>query len=919
MDILYKDEVIISPIVGDNSFRYRQIMGDNTVTLYYSLPEHVEIPLGAYIVFEGQRYTLNNPANFKKNGTRNFEYTLILDSEQYELSKYRFRNTVPGDRRLSFPLTATPQECLQMLVDNMNERSSGWFVGTPIVESEPKLVSFNKNTCREALQLIADAFETEWQVVEINGQKTIYLKQVEYNKSNPLPLSYGKGNGFLPGLGRMNYDNCRPVEVLFPEGGSRNIDPTTYREYRGETVNNSLPTTLLLPANQTIWYDGTTFYPVATPGAYRYQTDEYGYSVRLLDVDDTTGEEDSVDLTNIYPMRVGRVTDVKWVYNRTEYDTYEEAQAAGGTPENIFCDIFDTTIPEDLNFADYRIPGETATIIFQTDMLAGREFDIEQTDSALTGYVHSERRFRLVTQELDGQWMPNGIFSPQIGTEYAVFHIALPDEYIREAEQNMLRQSVTYLYNNQVPRFTFQGTLDGIWAASRWNDISPYLILGGFIGFSDNQFQQETVPIRITGIRDFINNPHYPQIELSNSPVRSTVYSTIKKLETEEVVRDTEINNSIQFTKRRYQHSRELITLLENAVEGFSEGINPVTVESLLGLFGSRNLQFTYVVSNTDPTPVPWTQIFSLDNATQIFTSNAGWIRWMQPGGAISDGDGGSYLQFEIQAYSTQLTNPVEAYYVYLSIDRTVDDGIAFLSTTPQAFEPDDEHYNLLVGIISSAIQEGDSFERSFAPLYGFTEILPGQITTPLIRTADGNSFWDLEGNQFKTGSGDQALEWNVNNSGLLNINGSLYSIGPNTMVSITENSDANASIELISEPGTDREKVVGSWVAGEATSTLQLLGGEDATLTNITSGKIELSDPEMDWDALIEGRGLYIAGGKVILRATSATGTTALPTNFKVDGLPTQPTGLKKGDVWVDVDSGQDFWAPLMIMTTDD
>ena len=77
----------------------------------------------------------------------------------------------------------------------------------------------------DALNQIADAFNTEWEIIG----KTIYLKKVEYNKDiTALPLSYGKGSGFKPGLGRSNYENSNPIEVLFVQGGERNINPSVY-------------------------------------------------------------------------------------------------------------------------------------------------------------------------------------------------------------------------------------------------------------------------------------------------------------------------------------------------------------------------------------------------------------------------------------------------------------------------------------------------------------------------------------------------------------------------------------------------------------------------------------------------------------------------------------------------------------------
>src|SRR5690606_37876802 len=115
---------------------------------------------------------------------RNFEYTLILESAFSLLGLYKFKDTTSS--RLKFSLTEKPQMFLQRLVENLNSRDSGWSIGS-YVDSPEKTLSFNHNYCNEALKMIADAFETEFEIVG----KVISLRKVEYNKSTPLALSYG--------------------------------------------------------------------------------------------------------------------------------------------------------------------------------------------------------------------------------------------------------------------------------------------------------------------------------------------------------------------------------------------------------------------------------------------------------------------------------------------------------------------------------------------------------------------------------------------------------------------------------------------------------------------------------------------------------------------------------------------------------
>jgi predicted small secreted protein len=110
-----------------------------------------------------------------------------------------------------------------LLVDNLNERDSGWSVGS-YVDSVEKVISFNHTSCNDALRQMAEAFNTEYEIIG----KQISLRRVEYNKDNPLALSYGFGNGFKSGVKRENSGDSKAIEILYVQGGERNVNPTIY-------------------------------------------------------------------------------------------------------------------------------------------------------------------------------------------------------------------------------------------------------------------------------------------------------------------------------------------------------------------------------------------------------------------------------------------------------------------------------------------------------------------------------------------------------------------------------------------------------------------------------------------------------------------------------------------------------------------
>lgn len=709
-----KNIKVLDVTVDDNSYRYRVIKGDHNLTLHYSLAEHVEIPVGSYCIYQGERYTLERPEAFKMKHSRNFEYTVTLESNQAKAKIWKFRNPVDG--RLKFSLTAKPIEHLQMFVDNMNRRDTGWEVGECIDGTE-KLISYNHVYCWDALGMMATEFNTEFEFVG----KTVHLRKVEYNKNNPLPLSYGRGNGFKPGVGRSNYGDTPPIEILYVQGGTDNIDPSKYKSSE-----------LLLPAGQSIRYDGVYFEgdPNFNPANARtYVVDDLGYSIRRSDKELSSLAEDSLDCSDIYPKRIGKVTSV----------VVEDAA-------NNFYDIVDNTIPNTLNYEECLIEGETMTIIFQSGMLAGREFEVKYYHNAEKG--KAARRFEIVPAEIDGQTMPNATFAPQTTDTYVVFKCRMPDAYVREddtktgASWDMFRTAVRYLFDNEEQKFSFTGELDGIWSKKDWINISGKIKLGGYILFSDKHFQKDGVLVRITGIKDYINKPHSPEIELSNTTVRGYLSTSLKQLESEEVLVEKYHKSALQFTKRRFRDAQETMSMLAGAMlDNFTNAISPITVQTMQMLVGDQSLQFHFVQSKDSPIVVKHN--ITYDNEAKQLNVPAGTIQHMTLGiNAIEATRGNDEYHFwDIPAFtSARLDDGTKKYYLYAKVSKSASTqtGVFALSESALNFETDT--YNLLVGILNS---EYDGV-RSFAQLYGFTEILPGCITTESIISSDGTTYFDL-------------------------------------------------------------------------------------------------------------------------------------------------------------------------------
>ena len=684
----------------DESYRYRSIMGEHTLTLYFSLPTYTDIPTGAWCEFQGERYTLNQPAKVVKHNTHHFEYTLTMDSEGANLKNYKFRN--PNDKTLKFPFTASPRYHIQILVDCLNSSPSfgggqgeDWQVGTTI-EAPEKLISYNHNNCLEALDMVAKAFETEYEIIG----KTIHLHKVEYFKDNPLPLQYGKGKGFKTGVSRTTEQSR--ITRLYVQGGERNIDRSKYGNKE-----------LLLPKSQEYVYEGVTFV-----------SDDKGLSIAIKDAQNNGFiNEQSLDLSHIYPKRKGRVSAV-----------FEVDKA------KHFYDFTDTTIPPALNFWDMRINGEKMLIYFESGMLSGREFEVQK-------YDHTQKRFQLVPKEEDGVTMPNDIFKPAIGDEYSVYNMQMPNAYICDnatqsgASWEMMKEACKYLYENRSDLFTFTGDLDGIWAKKQWTNVGGRLKMGAYIHFSDTEFQRTPVAIRIVGLKEYVNNPYSPQIELSNKVQGQSFATEIRKLQNQEVYFDELNKRTLSETKRSWRNALETIKQIEEAFPEYTKSIIPATVQTMMALVGNKSGQFAFVANKTNPITVPHTLYFDRNN--KQLNAGSGWIKHyalgttdIKPNYSAAD-----YKYWYAPAFvSGRLDDKAKTYYLYIKASKVVETAEFILSENKIDIEQVAGYYHFLYATVNSEYNG----ERGIAQLNGFTEITGGQIVTSKISSGNGEQFIQL-------------------------------------------------------------------------------------------------------------------------------------------------------------------------------
>ena len=669
---------IIEVEPSDKSQLTRGIMRSSELLLSFRSDVALDIHVGATVDFEGETFTLIYPSELRKLRRGYYDYTVTMHSSA-ELLKQRLLKDPSDPGRTAFTFTGSAHDFATLVARSMGE---GWLVGDCMVSDGDRMIAFREETCLGALARIAEDFHSEW-VVE---RQTIAIRKQELWRDAPVRMSYGKGKGFLSGVSRSGDGDKLPISRLYVLGGSRNIDPAAYGSR-----------SLHLPDGSTSLSSGVE------------------------------GREAALDLSHIYPSRVGTVSEVV---------TVDETKC--------FYDIKDASIPEDLNYSDCRIPGEKAVIRFQSGALAGRELEIRQSETALEGYHHEERRFELVPREEDGFTFPSTRWMPKAGDRYAVFGIALPPSYIKEAEERMLSEAKRYLEDNMEPVYTFRGEVDGIWARKHWLEVGGKLVPGGHVLFSDPEFHPSGSVIRIVSTTQAVNDPHAPSVTLSTAPVPGSLLSRLDRVEADEVVHREQIREVQRQQSQSYRQALEHLSMVDRAVEGlegFTRRLKPSVLETMGILVGSQATQLDFVRAVGSLESV--TPAINYDPDTKALHIGESVLRHQTIGiTTMRDRrDPSEYRYWRLPEYvSPPLTDPDRSYYIYARAARVGTEGSFLMSEEPIPMESDPDYYHLLIGTLSSL----DNGDRAYNRLYGFSMISPGQMVVDTISSANGRMSIDL-------------------------------------------------------------------------------------------------------------------------------------------------------------------------------
>ena len=450
----------------DNSTQAHELQGDNTLTLSFTLYEHVALEVNDWAEFEGQRYWLMERYKPEQVSTVEWKYDVKLYGIESLVKRFLVINDTDGDDEPVFTLTAPPREHVALIVKSINngmDHTTDWKVGT-VEGSENITIDYEGKYCDGALKEVAEKAgnRAEWWV---EGQ-TVNVCRCELGEE--VTLGYGKG---LTGISCDLADNADFYTRLYPIGSSRNIDPERYGHSRLQLPNGA----------RHVDVEGLV--------------EKYGVWHRY----------ESAAFADIYPKRVGTVSSVR----------SEEVADEDGNPYKIFY-FKDNNLDFDPN--DYEIGGKVKRVSFQEGSeLAGVGSEEAGTYYLEANFDSATREFEIITiwPFNDDTQLPNDTLCPKAGDKYVLWNIRMPDEYYPLAEKEFREAVDRYNEENAVDTGRYKAPTDHVWIEENGVD----LYVGRRVRLESAQYFPETGfrSSRITKVTRRVNLPSQMDIEICDA------------------------------------------------------------------------------------------------------------------------------------------------------------------------------------------------------------------------------------------------------------------------------------------------------------------------------------------------------------------------------------------------------------------
>ena len=738
-------ELLLSvPVLIDSVVR-EELMTADYVQLSWNSEKGDILPVGSYIVHEGQKYSLlDNYAPSRVNEVE-FKYTPQFQSRIMRWQKtivpvytYKEDGVTVKTRELDWNFTGTPMDAVSMVQQAIrNELGETWDVELDSDLPATISIASQSSTIWSLLSEIAELCETEWWADK--SANYLYLKKCEHGV--PVVLEVGK-NIKTPNV-TQNTDGLFTRFYAF--GSTRNVTQSD-SVVMGSIINKRL-----------------TLDPIKYPNGYK---DIKGHFENGVFVSDLRPEEVfamPLYFEDIYPSSSLVISGVR---RRMRYyidkETGEKIKV-GGTDEAPVYDMYPIWYfsVEGFQFTDELIiKGQTLSVHFKSGKLRGREFELayhsedrkaadnEDVDPDFT--VKAGEYEIIFDEQTEGFLIPDAEYIiPENGDEVTFFNIEMPSEYTSSAMAKLEEELDMEIERRTQDNNSYEFNSNPVAFYEDNTDVA----LGQRVTFINNGVALETRAMMVEKHLDF---PFEQKIRVGNEIIKGSrqqlreevreVGADVNKMREQGSVSASiqrENTRDLMLTMSKYFAMKDTIEMLQGALDGYSNGIDPITIQTMAIMVGDESLQFRFTPSRDNLTPINCPLVY--DNATKRFDASPCAIIHLTLDidaiTAIGIRKASDYKSWNMEQWHSQIfDDPTAKYYVYAVVQKDGTIGSYEVSTTAIGMRDVAGSYHFLVGILNAEY----AGVREFITLYGFTQVLPSQVTTDIIKSTDGQTYFDL-------------------------------------------------------------------------------------------------------------------------------------------------------------------------------
>lgn len=489
------EAILDAPVTTDAVIRY-VLMGDYYIELPFNLLEPADFPRGSYVMYKGRKFEImSNVRPEFDDTTGGYKYSLQFWAQQNHMKRRKCKWLQGQNPETTFHDTTDLASFGNLIADNMNAFLGGenWKVAAVPEEfaEVTKLVSFDRDSCWDAINTIAETFDVEWWTVENGAEVWIYFGKLEFGT----PEVFKRGD-VVTSIPAKKGDDANYGTRFFVFGSTRNLTADYGQAPQGGTTNHVSEVRLRLPNGQ-----------------------EYIDARENLKPADVV--EQVVYFEDIYPKNTDTVTSV---------DRSQDRQTSNGTKykARIIYAKDAPFVPTDL------IEGETLQAVITSGPLSGRTFDIQlgsefqDPDAWNPEQNPFDRKFEIVADiedAGDGEELiiPNDSLDIDAGDTFVLTGVKLPDERIKEAEQELLKAGKAWAVKNSSDTDVYDCPTNPVYCQRHDKNYDP----GQKVLLQDPRFGASGRQSRIQGFEKKLYNEYIATYTVGDN----TSYSRLAAIE----------------------------------------------------------------------------------------------------------------------------------------------------------------------------------------------------------------------------------------------------------------------------------------------------------------------------------------------------------------------------------------------------